>query len=68
MQETNLGYINSEIPLRVELLCTELATLNDLDDTDMLMQAFNDMKENVTEVKNYMQCIIPFIVATLEMS
>ena len=42
--------MNSDIPLRVELLCTELATINDLDDTDMLMQAFNDMKENATEV------------------
>ena len=50
VQETNLGYLNSGIPLRAKLLCTEIATLNDLDDVDMLLDAFNDMKENVTEV------------------
>ena len=46
VQETNLGYINSAVPLRVKLLCTELASLNDLDDVNMLLDAFNYMKEN----------------------
>ena len=64
--------MNSDIPLRVELLCTELATINDLDDTDMLMQALNDMKENATEViiihtchDTFIQCCLEIVIETI---
>ena len=44
IQETNQGYINSKVPLRAKLYCTELATLNDTNSSSTMMSQFQTMK------------------------
>jgi hypothetical protein len=44
MQETNQGYINSKVPLRVKALGSELATLNDIRSPSKMLSAFRTMK------------------------
>merc|ERR1719228_2431066 len=41
IQDTNQGYINSKVPIRVKLFCTELATVNDGYD---ILKSFERMK------------------------
>ena len=53
IQETNQGYINSNIPLRVAAICIEAATIDDMHlstDNDML-NAFTRMKGNVQALR-----------------
>jgi len=44
IQETNQGYINSKVPLRVKALSSELATLNDLSSSSVMLSSFKTMK------------------------
>ncbi len=44
IQETNQGYINSNVPLRVKLHCTELATINDNTAGTTILSEFKVMK------------------------
>ena len=42
--ETNQGYENSGIPVRVSRFCIEAATINDIADTSSFLNAFQNMK------------------------
>merc|ERR1711970_426693 len=48
IEETNQGYINSRVPIRVKLFCTELATVNDgenaLDDFEKMKGSFEALR------------------------
>jgi len=44
IQVTNQGYINSQVPIRVKLHCSELATLNDFWKPDYILDQFKRMK------------------------
>ena len=44
IQETNVGYYNSKVPLRAKLHCTELATLNDVNSVKTMLDQFSAMK------------------------
>ena len=50
--ETNQGYANSQIPVRVSRHCIEAATINDIADTSTFIQTFRDMKGSVTALRN----------------
>ena len=43
--ETNQGYINSGIPVRIIRFCHELAIINDTSNTLEFLNMFNTMKE-----------------------
>ena len=38
--ETNQGYINSKVPLRIKAHCTQAADLNDMSDGEAMLTAF----------------------------
>jgi len=42
--ETNQGYINSEIPVRIEIFCIEATTLRDIQDGGQMLDTFANMK------------------------
>ena len=44
--ETNQGYINSKVAMRISLLCHEQATINDGNDAVTLLKLFTYMKES----------------------
>ena len=44
IQETNQGYINSKVPLCVKALSSELATLNDVSSSSVMLSSFKTMK------------------------
>merc|ERR1719186_157041 len=44
IQETNQGYINSKVPLRVKLFCSELATINEINSSSQMLRKFEKMK------------------------
>ena len=50
VDETNLGYNNSQVPLKATKLCTELATIND--STPNILNAFANMKSSATELRD----------------
>ena len=50
--ETNQGYINSNVPLRIEVLCTEQATINDIADPAEMLEAFQLMKGSYEELRD----------------
>ena len=50
--ETNQGYINSEIPVRVEKFCIEPASINDKADAGDLLSAFKNMKGTTAALRN----------------
>ena len=50
--ETNQGYINSEIPVRVEKFCIEPASINDKSDAGDLLSAFKNMKGTTAALRN----------------
>jgi len=49
--ETNQGYMNSQVNLRIAKHCTELATINDDEDTQRALYAFRYMKGNVATLR-----------------
>jgi len=51
--ETNEGYENSQIPVRIQKFCTEQATVNE-DDTSssVILTAFRNMKGSLEELRN----------------
>merc|ERR1711963_1081352 len=51
--ETNEGYENSQIPVRIQKFCTEQATVNE-DDTSssVILTAFRNMKSSLEELRN----------------
>jgi len=49
--ETNQGYINSNIPIRVKIFCIEATTLNDDADSSALMKSFKTYKGTVEELR-----------------
>jgi hypothetical protein len=49
--ETNQGYMNSNIPLRVELACIEAADLNDESDSGSMLSTFRTYKSSVAELR-----------------
>ena len=52
LDETNQGYENSGIPVRVTRFCIEAATINDIEDTSDFLAAFRVMKGTVSALKN----------------
>ena len=50
--ETNQGYINSQVPIRVRKLCTELATINDESSSINVLSNFRNMKSSVAELRD----------------
>jgi len=50
--ETNIGYINSQVPIRVSKLCTELATINDEASASTVLKNFKNMKSSVAELRD----------------
>ncbi len=49
--ETNQGYINSQVPLRIFIHETEEATMREQDDSTSLLYAFTSMKSSVKELR-----------------
>jgi len=52
LDETNQGYEQSGVPVRVTRFCVEAATINDIEDTSDFLSAFRNMKADVTALKN----------------
>ena len=52
LAETNQGYINSGVPVRVARFCVELATINDTAPTLTFLNNFQTMKETVSNLRN----------------
>ena len=52
LDETNQGYEQSGVPVRVTRFCVEAATINDIQDTSDFLSAFRNMKADVTALKN----------------
>jgi len=50
--ETNQGYVNSQIPLRVKAFCTEQATVNDDESSSVVLTNFRNMKSSLEELRN----------------
>ena len=51
IQETNLGYLNTRVPLRVKALCSEQATVNDISDPRTMILTFARMKGNYAALR-----------------
>ena len=51
IQETNQGYINSNIPLKATAICIEEATIDDLPSSSEMLTAFKNMKGNVQALR-----------------
>eukprot|EP00088_Acartia_fossae_P016028 TRINITY_DN1892_c0_g2_i4.p1 TRINITY_DN1892_c0_g2~~TRINITY_DN1892_c0_g2_i4.p1 ORF type:complete len:527 (-),score=57.13 TRINITY_DN1892_c0_g2_i4:73-1653(-) len=51
IQLTNQGYINSRVPMRVRVLCSEQATLNDLNDGQTMIERFAAMKGSLAALR-----------------
>ena len=49
--ETNQGYMNSKVPLKVVKHCSELATINDQNSSLTLINNFKNMKANSAEIR-----------------
>jgi len=49
--DMNLGYENSNIPVRAKLHCVEAADLHDLDESRDMLHAFNDYKPSYSEIR-----------------
>ena len=49
--ETNQGYINRNIPIRVKIFCIEASTLNDEESSAVLFSKFVNYKETVEELR-----------------
>lgn len=52
MAETNQGYVNSGIPIRIVKFCQERATINDTRNTLQFLNMFNSMKGSVNQLLN----------------
>ncbi len=52
IQETNQGYINSDVPLRVSALCIEEATIDDIPNGSDLLNTFKNMKDTVENLRD----------------
>ena len=52
LAESNQGYINSQMPVRITKLCIEAATINDIADTSDFISTFADMKGTTTALRN----------------
>ena len=50
--ETNQGYANSQIPVRVSRFCIEAATIDDIADTSTFISTFANMKGSSTALRN----------------
>merc|ERR1719422_1325397 len=50
--ETNQGYENSEVPIRVTKFCSEAATINDQSDPGALLMNFANMKGSAAALRN----------------
>jgi len=50
--ETNQGYVNSQIPLRVKAFCTEQATVTDDESSSVVLTNFRNMKSSLEELRN----------------
>ena len=50
--ETNLGYMNSDVPVRITALCKEKATINDIEDSSEMLTAFKLMKGSYEELRD----------------
>jgi len=49
--ETNKGYFNSGIPLRMEVQCVEGANLDDIDDSSTMLMTFMNYKSSAAELR-----------------
>jgi hypothetical protein len=49
--ETNQGYVNSKVPLRVKAHCIEQATINDMSSASAILSAFRTMKGTVANLR-----------------
>ena len=52
LAETNLGYLNSDVPVRVTKFCLEQATINDTGSTLSLLNSFQRMKRTEARLLN----------------
>ena len=52
LAESNQGYINSQMPVRITKLCIEAATINDIADTSTFISTFASMKGTTTALRN----------------
>ena len=48
---TNQGYINSQVPVRVALHCTEAAKLRDRDNSLKMLYKFEEYKDTVENLR-----------------
>jgi len=51
IQVTNQGYINSQVPIRVKLHCSELATIDDIMDPSVALSTFASMKNTTKALR-----------------
>jgi len=51
IQETNQGYINSNVPLRVKKHCTELASISDTSSASTMLGTFRSMKGTTASLR-----------------
>ena len=52
IQETNQGYINSNVPLRASALCIEEATIDDMPNAGEMLNAFTNMKGTLENLRD----------------
>ena len=52
LAETNLGYMNSRVPVRVIKFCLEQASINETSGTLDLLNSFQRMKKSVSNLRN----------------
>ena len=50
--ETNQGYANSQMPVRVKKFCIEAASINDIADTSTFISTFANMKGSASALRN----------------
>merc|ERR1712154_713829 len=52
LAESNQGYVNTQMPVRITKLCIEAATINDMADTSDFISAFANMKGTTDALRN----------------
>ena len=52
VEETNQGYKESDVPVRVKVHCIEAATINDTSSPSTMLSNFQGMKSSLAELKN----------------
>ena len=56
--ETNQGYINSQMPVRISLHCIEAATISEVQDGSSFLSNFKSMKGSLAKLRNSADCAV----------